>query len=62
MTPSATSIPNLDEQSMSSGDESDNEDLTDVETSDSDWSDTGELLSKCRVNRSSATFCRWPWR
>jgi hypothetical protein len=42
MTPLATSVSNPEEQSMSSGDESDNEDLTDTESSDSDWSDAGE--------------------
>jgi len=42
MTPLATSVSSSEEQSMSSGDESDDEDLTDAETSDSDWSDTGE--------------------
>jgi len=41
---------------MSSGDESDNVDLTDVETSDSDWSDTGELTCRYRVDHRSVTF------
>jgi hypothetical protein len=40
---------------MSSGDESDNVDLTDGETSDSDWSDTGEFMCRCGVNYRSVT-------
>jgi hypothetical protein len=56
LTPLATSVSNPEEQSMSSGDESDNVDLTDVETSDSDWSDTGELTCRYRVDHRSVTF------
>jgi len=44
LTPSGTSMLDPEEQSMSSGDESDNEDLTDAETSDSDWFDTSKLV------------------
>lgn len=60
LTPLATL--NAEEQSMSSGDESDNEDLTDVETSDSDWSETGEPLN---INNSIITKLSfqmgWKW-
>jgi hypothetical protein len=42
LTPLASSVVDPEEQSMSSGDESDNEDLTDTGTSDGDWSDAGE--------------------
>jgi hypothetical protein len=48
---------------MSSGDESDNVDLTDGETSDSDWSDTGEFICRCEVNyHSIRSTCSRPWR
>jgi len=45
---------------MSSGDESDNVDLTDGETTDSDWSDTGEFMCRCGVDYRSVTSTLQP--
>ena len=42
LTPLTASYAELDEQSMYSGDESDDDGLTEGESSASDWSDTGE--------------------
>ncbi|TFK75375.1 hypothetical protein BDN72DRAFT_832240 [Pluteus cervinus] len=39
---------NEDDQNMSSGDESDNEDFTDAESTDSDWSDDPDIPSSSR--------------
>lgn len=47
--PLSTSKSDPEERSMSSGDESDNEDLTDAETSDSDWFDSGKSLSASSI-------------